>query len=244
MAESSIQNQILDAANRLFAQKGYEGASLRAISEEVGIRKPSLLYHFSSKEQLRRAVLERLLSHWNEVLPTILQAATSGSHRFEALVEEVAAFFREDPDRARLLVREMLDRPGEMRHLLREALAPWVAILSSYIERGQAEGYIRDEVDPEAYILGVIHQLVGGIALSGVLGVLLDGPTTDSPARLDRQISETMRVARAGLFRDGYRVDGRPVDLKGKTGPEAHLPPDRSKTDTRMEEPRVTATGE
>lgn len=199
--EIDIPTRILDEANRLFALNGYDGTSLSAIAGCVGIRKPSLLYHFSSKDELRQAVLSRLLDHWNEVLPQILAVATSGDSRFEALVGEVIAFFTADPNRARLLYREMLDRPDELREQMGQFLHPWVKLLAEYIQKGQADGTVRPEVDAEAYILQTIQMIVGTVAVGDAFGGLLDDENA-----IERQLEEVARVARVGLFVQGETI--------------------------------------
>lgn len=203
---TDVRTQILEQATRLFAASGFDGTPLRAIADEVGIAKPSLLYHFPSKDELRRAVIGQLMSHWNEVLPRLLEAATTGEHRFESLISEVVAFFTADTDRARLLAREILDRPDELEDLFRQYLGPWMKILSDYIRRGQQEGVLHAGVDPQAYILQIIHLVVGAIAIGDVVESLLesdDEHTGDEqlPAH-QRQMNELIRLARSSLFVD------------------------------------------
>jgi AcrR family transcriptional regulator len=191
-----VRAQILDAATRLFAAQGYGGTSLSAIAEAVGIRKASLLYHFTSKDALHQAVLDNLLSHWNEVLPRLLEAA-AGDDRFDALLHETVRFFVADPDRARLLLREALDRPESMRERLRVSVKPWLEVIAEYVRKGQDRGELRGDADPEAYLLMVIHLVIGGVATADTLGVVLS-----EEARTERLVSEIERVAKTSLFTD------------------------------------------
>lgn len=192
-----VRAQILGAATRLFAAQGYGATSLAEIAEAVGVRKASLLYHFPSKEALHQRVLDNLLSHWNETLPRLLEAV-AGEDRFDALLEETVRFFLADRDRARLLMREALDRPDAMRARLRVAVRPWMNVIAASIVRGQEHGELRADADPEAYLVQVIHLVVGGVATADTLGVLLSAE--GEAADIDRLTRELKRVARSSLF--------------------------------------------
>jgi hypothetical protein len=122
-------------------------------------------------------------------------AATAGDQIFEGVVREAVGFFTADPNRARLLVRELLDHPLEMKARLVSQLRPWIDVIARYLRRGQEQGVVRAEIDPEAYIVVVTNLLVSGIASTELLGVLVSA-APDS----DRLLRELVRVAHDSLF--------------------------------------------
>jgi len=60
--------RILDAAENLFAQRGYDGTSLREIARQVGIHEPGIYNHFKGKQALYAAVLDRALTPMLEAM--------------------------------------------------------------------------------------------------------------------------------------------------------------------------------
>lgn len=196
----AIREQILAQAARLFAVRGFSGTSVDQIADAVGIRKPSLLYHFGSKDELRESVLAQMLSHWNDVLPELLLTA-SREERFDAVMESLCSFFLDDPDRARLLLRETLDRPQQMQGLLRKFVRPWIEVIGGQLARAKDQGIVHEDVDPEAYAVHVMNLVVGGIAVLDNLKVVL--PTdSDLGSTRERYVQELIRIARAGLYRE------------------------------------------
>ena len=69
--------RILDAAEQLFAQKGYDATSIRQIAAAAGIREPGLYNYFKSKLLLYTAVLDRALSPMLEAMNRHLQSVDS-----------------------------------------------------------------------------------------------------------------------------------------------------------------------
>ena len=192
-----MKERILRTATRLFAKKGFSGTSLQSIVDEVGIRKPSLLYHYSSKEVLREAVLTNLMASWNARLPIIMAAATSREDQLDAILGEVTDFFAEDPIRARLIWREAIDRPHVTRGRMGDAFGPWLLILTDAIRRGQKSGRIQPEVDPEAWLTQLIVLVIGTFAAADLAAAAFPDTGED---RVLRQVAELIRTARSSLY--------------------------------------------
>ncbi len=204
----TIADRILNAATRLFAANGYKGTSLQAISDEVGVTKQTLLYHYSSKEALREAVLANLFTHWRIRLPQMLDAITkSGLNRYEAILEELIFFFQDGSDKATLVVREMLDNPGGIGRLLEANLKPWLLLLSQTIKEGQSVGLIYEDLDPELFILNVIDLAVANAASNTVLANALSNSKVSAKKLRKRQVAELSRLVRTGLFKDQTQLE-------------------------------------
>ncbi len=194
---SDLREAALQAATRRFAAHGFEGTSVQDIAGDVGVTKQALLYHFATKEDLRRVVLAEMVRHWNEALPRLLLAAVAAEDRFDAVVREVLRFFREDPDRARLLLRHMLDRPEESRELIATEVRPYVGAIARYIDEGRARGTHHADVDAEAYVVLVLLSMLVGIATTPMLGGVFGGRRRSAEERL---VVELRRVAKTSLF--------------------------------------------
>lgn len=190
-----IRSQLLREATRQFAAHGVDGTSIQAIAEAVGVTRPTLVYHFGSKAGLRAAVLEGVVAHWRAALPGLLLAAASGGPRLDRLLGALFGFFQDDPNLARLIVRELLDQPEVLTALLRAQLTPWTAVLCEAVRSGQAEGQLQPGVDPEAFVSLMISAAVAVSALGQHAGALV----SPEPG-LHAQQAELVRVARAALL--------------------------------------------
>lgn len=105
------RDSIVDEATRLFAERGYEGASMADLAERVGLRKASLFHHFPSKEQLYAAVLERPVRDVKGAIENALgtKASDTFEQRLDALTDALVGVLGAQPYAARLLVREAIE---------------------------------------------------------------------------------------------------------------------------------------
>ena len=92
---------IAGVAARLFATRGYDATSVREVVEAAGVTKPTLYYHFGSKEGLAQALFTVPMARLVEALRAIVDGPGDPVAQMEAFAAAHVAFCREDPDRAR-----------------------------------------------------------------------------------------------------------------------------------------------
>jgi TetR/AcrR family transcriptional regulator len=152
------RDRLLDTAQRLFAERGYAGTSVRQITTQAHANLGAITYHFGSKERLHHAVFIRLFLPLAE---RIAAEAEGGGAPLAALERIVIAYFdhfREHPDLPRLMLQEMSQAGPFPAEIAREQRRLREAIVT-LITRGQADGTIRPGA-PILMALGVIAQPV------------------------------------------------------------------------------------
>jgi len=100
--QGGTPERILDAAEALFARKGYQATSLGELAAEVGIRTPSLYNHFRNKEALYRAVLERLLDRFAAPMEELAHGPITEERLLDWL-NTIVRMHHANPNLARLL---------------------------------------------------------------------------------------------------------------------------------------------
>ena len=138
--QRSTRDQILDEALICFAHKGYDGTSLNDIAAGVGIKRPSLLHHFPSKEALYGDVFERLLSDWLERLDIAVTSPASGWDKAELVLRACLDLFAETPDYVRIMRREALDGGVHLGIDLSGVLRPFFDRATDYLQSEMTRG--------------------------------------------------------------------------------------------------------
>jgi AcrR family transcriptional regulator len=177
--------RILDAAEALFAERGYAATTLRDVAAAVGVRNPSLYNHFASKEALYAAVLERGIRPVFEALARWVERAEHADPGEIAL--EMTRLLATRPALARLIQHEVLGGAEHVTPMLREWLGPVLAQARRMVEAGPAGRRWRPEQLP-SLILAMYQIIVGYFAA----GPLLQELTGRDPLS-DEAIAEQMR---------------------------------------------------
>jgi AcrR family transcriptional regulator len=152
--QRSTRDLILDEAVVCFAERGYDGTSLNDIAAGVGIRRPSLLHHFASKELLYRNVFERILSDWLERVSEAVEMDGTGWDKVELVLRAGFALFEDHPDYVRMMRREALDGGVRLGIDLASVLKPLFEAAAEYLDEMMAAGKLRRHDSRHLLIMG------------------------------------------------------------------------------------------
>ena len=226
-AGRSTREWILDEAVTCFAHTGYEGTSLNDIAAGVGIRRPSLLHHFPSKEALYGEVFERLLSDWFDRLDAAVASDQHGWEKVELVLRAGFGYFADNPAYVRLVRREAIDGGAHLGIDLAAVLRPMFDLATAYFQREIAAGTFRAH-DPQQLLItgyGALLSYYSDIPFLG--GLARRGPprsqgaratTRSRPGLLPRRPRPRRRLRKhwrrtLRICCDGCRTDGPVPDV-------------------------------
>lgn len=156
-SRATAHDRILAVARREFAAKGYDGASVRAITTKAKVNLGAITYHFQSKELLYMNVLSALVAPMADRVRGVVQADIPPLDKVEHIVRAIFRHIGQNPDMPAIMMRELAG--GDVAAPVRKVFATLLPLLAGIIEQGQREGAIR-RGDPILLALSTIAQPV------------------------------------------------------------------------------------
>lgn len=193
MTSDERRAAIIEAACRLFADKGFRGTTTRELAAAVGVTEPVLYEHFRTKRDLYSAIIGEKAKEGIALLSALRDKyaeAEDDSGFFNALGVSIIRWYTEDPTFVRLLLFSSLEG-HELKDLFHERSHDCFDIIASYIERRIQAGAMRP-ADP--YIAG--RAFFGMVAHYAMTGLMFGCSPFKQPP-------EEIVAAMAGIFLKG-----------------------------------------
>ena len=208
---TDTRDRVLQVAQALFAERGYRGASLRDIAKRIGIKAPSLLHHFPSKQQLYLAVLDKMFESLEDAANAIAWGRESRQERMRQAVTDAIDFIASHPDFVRIMWKEMADESGVGRQVLKRRLPPLFSTAVNFIFRGQRDGEFRAEVDPLHFMWSLNSITIGYFTTAAMIRRLWSMNLLE-PAMIDRRKREVLDMVERTLFTSKPQTPETPHD--------------------------------
>ena len=203
------RDKFVDAAMRRFAEKGFYGASLAAMTRDLGLTKQALLHHFGSKERLYGEVLQRISRRYRTLVAEATAAAATPEEQLVAFFGRLYAETVTHPAETQLLMRELLDNRRRAGKAAQWYLKPFLEELVRIARRTE-----RWRGCTESETLAGLYQLLGAVnyfAVSEPTLTQMFGRPHYLEVRRDfpRQLERSVRAILAAPPPAGARPSGR-----------------------------------
>tara|TARA_B100000700_G_scaffold283345_1_gene335623 strand:- start:2037 stop:2735 length:699 start_codon:yes stop_codon:yes gene_type:complete len=199
--ESSASNNrlesILDAAARMFHEKGYAATSTQDIANEVGLLKGSIYYYINSKEDLLFRIIEESHEGALRAISTVSHLDVSPLAQAYSLVNTHVQVFHDDLVKHSVFFREFRSLSDDRKEIIRGAGHAYSLFLRSIIEKGQAGGQIDSELNARMATAGIVGML-------NSMSFWYQEKGSWKPEEIGNQFGEQVIL---GLVSEGYLAD-------------------------------------
>ncbi len=166
-------DQILMAARTCFLEKGYFATKMDAIAQESGLSKGGIYFHFDSKREIFRALVQHEYDTTMGIIDGVLSSNNNIGWMMVQLAEHFMTLFAgSDAPRFMVIVVEMGLRDEEIARLLRKLQVNYFERVASLLDAGAASGEIR-AVDSYACAV-VLKALIDGVQANFAIGIDLE----------------------------------------------------------------------
>ncbi|MFL5843801.1 MAG: TetR/AcrR family transcriptional regulator [Solirubrobacteraceae bacterium] len=165
VSKADRRRQILDAAVRVFAHKGFTQCRVSDIAEEAGVAYGLVYHYFGSKDE----VLDTLfLERWDvmvALIGDIDKQELPAREKLYAIASFIVDSYRHDPELMKVIIVEVTRAANSFGQTHLDVIRKAYAGISAIVERGQADGEFKDDITPQFAALafyGAIEQVLTG----------------------------------------------------------------------------------
>jgi TetR/AcrR family transcriptional regulator len=140
--------RIIKAAEEVFAEFGYNGATVDTIAERAGLSKQNMLYYFASKQLLYQHVLGAILDVWIDSMALLEQPGKDPAAKLESYIRRKIELSRTRPNGSKVFATEIINGAPHLSADIKNRLLPHfeadIRLVESWIKEGKM-----DPVDPK-----------------------------------------------------------------------------------------------
>lgn len=157
------RSRILDAAEHVFARRGFHGARVTDIARRAGVADGTIYLYFKNKDDLLVSLFEDRMSRVNSMLQQTLEQTSGARARLERFLAEYLALADERPSLAEVMSIELRSSSKFMKEYKNFKFLEFLSLVARVVEEGQQEGAIRADVQPELVaraLFGAVDELL------------------------------------------------------------------------------------
>jgi len=162
MVQKARNAEILQAAAKVFRQRGFHAARMQDVADELGMQKGSLYHYISTKEDLLKGLVEGALERMIAEARSILETGHPARQKLAMAIEAHLRRNLEDRDIWGIIVREdldLLDRnsPADIKVLIKEYESMWDGLVKLGVETGEFD----PDLDPRVIVQAMLGMCTG-----------------------------------------------------------------------------------
>ena len=170
--KENTRDRILDAAENLFAQKGYSGTSVKGIADRAGVTGAMIHYFFRSKEALYKAVLERVASELYEMGIKVISTRKPAMERLGIYIDSFYDYAAKHPNFACMARMGVGAQDRELlRQVVTEKFRPLFKLGERFVQQGVEDGLFKP-INPSHLIATFYSVFVSSFADAEVLNAM------------------------------------------------------------------------
>jgi len=201
VVSASGEQGILEAAEILFAEKGFDAISMSAIARLANTSKPNIYHHFKNKNELYLAVMKTAVHRSSVLLDALEDAPGTFKQRLTGFSAGQLDNLLSHKRSTQLILREALSGGSESgREIAKYAVGEVFTRLAAMVQQGQQEGEFRKDIDPTLAAFMIISTNMFFFQSAPVMQHIPEAGFSDDPDAYNKGV---MDIFFNGVIRKG-----------------------------------------
>ncbi len=203
MTHEDSKEMLLKSALAVFSESGFDGATVKDISDRAKLNVSLVSYYFDGKEGIYRACLEKIGREEFAAANRILQDANSEDEfktRFRMFTEEFMHVHLQNMKICKIILRDFENGNPTTRDVFKKSFLPTFEKMMKFIEAAQKKGFVRSDIDSEDATALMFGSIVHAIRMDPLRKMVFGDSITDEKVK-NRFIDNFLKINFSGILR-------------------------------------------